>query len=473
MKKLMVTFILALFIAGQMQAQTPDRPWSVGAGLHWADFHGLTEKSADQFKTFKFRGGPAEIFLGRYLCKAANVQLTTGLLYFRPDELNFTNQIKQDNLWFLDLDVQYKFLEKFIPENSNVVPYVYAGIGRQSFDDSQDFKAQWGLGVDLWIFGNTALSMRADYAYPFNKEIVNYWHPHIGLKYRFGCGCKDSDKDGISDAEDRCPDVYGLSNLQGCPDRDGDGIADIDDKCPDLKGVESLQGCPDKDKDGITDAEDRCPDVYGPKELKGCPDADKDGIADIDDKCPNAAGPEKYQGCPDSDGDGIIDSMDDCPTIAGPEKFKGCPDTDGDGVPDKDDKCPAVIGTVANKGCPEVSKEDQEQIIKIAKVIQFDTGKDIIKKESLVKLEELVKILNKYPALKIQVEGHTDNVGNDDANMKLSQDRVNRVKEYLISKGIAADRLKAVGYGESRPVADNATAAGKAQNRRVELKTEY
>jgi len=120
-----------------------------------------------------------------------------------------------------------------------------------------------------------------------------------------------------------------------------------------------------------------------------------------------------------------------------------------------------------------MTQVEKEQVIKIGKAIYFTTGKDIIKKESEVPLDELVVILAKYPKMLMQIEGNTDNVGDENKNLKLSQDRAAAVKKYLINKGIAEDRLTAVGYGETKPIADNKTSKGRAENRRVDLKSEY
>ncbi|MCX6269974.1 MAG: OmpA family protein [Bacteroidetes bacterium] len=120
-----------------------------------------------------------------------------------------------------------------------------------------------------------------------------------------------------------------------------------------------------------------------------------------------------------------------------------------------------------------IAPADQEAIISIAKAIYFDTGSDKIKPESVVKLDELVAIVKKYPGLNLTIEGHTDNVGNKDSNLKLSQDRVNSVKKYLVSKGVAEKKITATGYGETRPVATNDTPEGRAQNRRVEIKAGF
>ncbi|MES2241087.1 MAG: DUF5723 family protein [Bacteroidota bacterium] len=231
----------------------------------------------------------------------------------------------------------------------------------------------------------------------------------------------------------------------------------------------------DQDGDGILDKDDECPTVAGPVENKGCPwgDKDNDGILDKDDKCPEVAGPAANNGCPweDKDKDGILDKDDKCPTVAGPKENAGCPwlDTDGDGVLDKDDKCPKVKGTLANKGCPEVTTEVIKKLNDFSKSILFDTSKATIKVESNAKLEEIVKVMNEYSNANFKLEGHTDSTGNKAKNLQLSKDRAAAVKDYLIAKGISADRLSSEGYGIDKPIASNKTVAGRAENRRVEI----
>ncbi len=136
---------------------------------------------------------------------------------------------------------------------------------------------------------------------------------------------------------------------------------------------------------------------------------------------------------------------------------------------DKDDKCPEVKGTVANAGCPEVTAEVQKQLNEYAKTILFDTGKSTIKSQSAEVLTDIIKILNEYPNSKFTVEGHTDSVGSETLNQRLSDSRANAVKEYLVENGIDAFRLSALGYGESKPIDSNKTRAGRANNRRVEI----
>ena len=186
--------------------------------------------------------------------------------------------------------------------------------------------------------------------------------------------------------------------------------------------------------------------------MNGCPDSDGDGIADKDDACPSEAGLAALSGCPDADGDGIADKDDSCPSEAGPSENKGCPwpDTDGDSVLDKDDLCPQVAGTVANNGCPEVTEEVQKQLNDYARTILFDTGKADIKAESTSVMVDIIQILGEYPTAKFTVEGHTDSVGSAKRNQELSESRANSVRDFLISKGIGADRLTAIGYGEEK-----------------------
>lgn len=259
-------------------------------------------------------------------------------------------------------------------------------------------------------------------------------------------------------------------------DRDEDGIADAKDKCPDLKGSALLEGCPDQDSDGIADKDDDCPGSWGPAANKGCPyqDKDGDGLLDKDDKCPTVAGTKENNGCPeeDSDKDGIVNKDDKCPTVAGDKRYSGCPvpDSDGDGLNDELDKCPGAKGSKENGGCPEIQKEIVEKVTYAAKSIQFEFTKSTVSPASFKTLNDIADILKQNPELKLTIEGHTSNSGIYEVNMKLSKERAEKVKEYLVSKGISPSRLTAIGYGPTRPVTDGKTEAEKAKNRRVELK---
>lgn len=313
-------------------------------------------------------------------------------------------------------------------------------------------------------------------------------------------GCPDTDGDGIQDIEDDCPNTFGLAEFKGCPDLDGDGIPDKDDECPEIAGLRVFNGCPDTDNDSIPDPKDDCPEVAGLAAFNGCPDTDGDGIKDSDDACPDAAGPIENNGCPDTDGDGLFDFLDDCPTVPGPKENKGCPwpDTDGDGILDKDDKCPYLAGPIKNDGCPyqdtdndgvldkddkcpntpgpvenqgcPVIEQAEQEILKTAfDNLEFETGKDIIKAASIPSLTELATVLVKKTDWKLQISGHTDNVGNDQNNLVLSKKRAESVKNFLISQGVDAKRLNALYFGETMPIETNDTPEGRQKNRRVEM----
>jgi outer membrane protein OmpA-like peptidoglycan-associated protein len=294
------------------------------------------------------------------------------------------------------------------------------------------------------------------------------------LKFK---GCPDTDEDGIQDKEDDCPNEAGKAEFKGCPDTDNDGIPDKEDNCPQKAGKPEFKGCPDTDEDGIIDEEDACPQVAGKLEFKGCPDSDNDGIQDSQDECPQAAGKAEFKGCPDTDNDGIQDSQDLCPTEYGKPEFKGCPDRDADGIPDRQDACPDQAGLKINNGCPEIktnepvlTAEEKEVLKEAFDNLEFETGKAVIVQKSLESLKELAEVLKKRPEYRLQISGHTDNVGIPANNLKLSKDRANAVKIFLNKNGIDNNRLIAEGFGSTKPLVDNKTPEGRQRNRRVEMK---
>jgi outer membrane protein OmpA-like peptidoglycan-associated protein len=269
-------------------------------------------------------------------------------------------------------------------------------------------------------------------------------------------------------------------------DKDGDGYKDDEDECPevpeDFDAVEDEDGCPedeDTDGDGLKDFALYC---FEP-ESGACDDVcildpeDPDGYED-DDGCPE----------PDNDLDSILDADDECPDDPedpdGYEDDDGCPDEDNDGdtVKDVDDQCPNVEGVAEEKGCPAAPpppppppKPEIEGVvikdkkIEIMETVHFAFNKAMIKPQSYSILNKVVEVLKLYPEIKIEVQGHTDNKGNDFYNWCLSGSRAKSVKNYLIAHGIEPYRLTSVAYGETCPIDTNATADGRAKNRRVEF----
>ncbi len=299
------------------------------------------------------------------------------------------------------------------------------------------------------------------------------------------------------------PDWRALAGVRTAPERaseklppkeiadsDRDGLYDNVDRCPmepeDMDQFEDTDGCPDTDddKDGVLDATDRCrlepEDVDQFEDTDGCPenDNDNDTILDAQDKCPvQPEDVDSFQdedGCPelDNDNDTVQDGSDQCPLVAGPVENNGCPwpDRDGDGVIDKFDNCPTWKGKPENNGCalPQLVKITESKL-ELYETTYFATGKATIQKRSFKLLDQVATVLRGHPELQIRIEGHTDSVGSNAKNLKLSQARAESVMKYLVKKGVDAARLSAQGFGEEQPIADNKSAKGRSQNRRVEF----
>ena len=232
----------------------------------------------------------------------------------------------------------------------------------------------------------------------------------------------------------------------------------------------------DTDLDGVPDQYDSCPDIAGSAKWHGCPvpDSDQDGINDEEDSCKMVPGSAKYHGCPvpDSDGDGVNDEEDSCKMVPGSAKYHGCPvpDRDHDGINDEEDRCPDQPGPPENFGCPVIKKEIVEKVNYEAKNVMFESSSSKLTNSSYAALNDLVALLKNNPALHLTIEGYTDNTGSEDYNLSLSQHRADRVKNYLVSKGISGDRIKSIGLGAAHPVSDNQSRKGKSLNRRVEFK---
>jgi OmpA-OmpF porin, OOP family len=206
------------------------------------------------------------------------------------------------------------------------------------------------------------------------------------------------------------------------------------------------------------------------------PDTDHDGIDDEHDSCKTVPGLARYNGCPvpDTDGDGVDDEHDSCRTVPGLARYNGCPipDRDGDGVNDEEDKCPDQPGTRENAGCPVQKKEAPEKIQYNGKSVLFKSSSSQLTINSFDALDVLVHLLETHPSLHLTIEGHADSSGTSAMNIKLSKQRAEKVKAYLVKKGIDPARVSTVGYGNQHPLADNRSKEGKAMNRRVEFRLE-
>jgi OmpA-OmpF porin, OOP family len=356
--------------------------------------------------------------------------------------------------------------------SSKTNEFSYGALIQESESRQNELFFPAGLGVELRLSKHLNLNLEYGDHITLNdgtldfleagKKRDQYSYASAGLGFRFG-GPRDSDKDGIIDKKDLCPEVPGKIALSGCPDSDNDGIADDQDDCPKLAGLVEFKGCPDKDSDGIPDKLDKCPDLAGKKDLQGCPDKDNDGIIDSEDKCPDISGKKALAGCPDRDGDGVADRDDECPDVAGLSIFAGCPDKDNDGVPDNKDKCPEVKGTVAYNGCPE------ESSVLVDEVVYFNTDDWIVIAKYNQLLNKIAETMRDNPGIRVTVDGHTDSRESQGYNMKLSENRADYVMKFFTDRGIEPNRLVKGFYGETRPAASNMTPEGMTLNRRVEI----
>lgn len=308
----------------------------------------------------------------------------------------------------------------------------YSDTSRVPGMDESALMASGALGL-LINFGDSPLALRSEarYRQVMEDESLSDVYLSTGLQWAFGKRAAarpgkqgaDSDADGVDDAVDRCPGS--MANL-----------------------AVDAQGCTvaDDDADGVANRLDRCPRT--PRNVtvntRGCP--------------------------PDSDRDGVIDALDNCrgtPWGVGVDE-RGCPrtrDADGDGIPDEADRCPGTTPgvTIDKVGCPLPARMDLPGV-------QFENNSSSLRPGSAKTLDRAAETLLANPGIRAEVAGHTDGVGDAPYNLWLSQRRADAVRTYLVSKGVAGDRLSARGYGETEPVADNSSAVGRASNRRVELR---
>ena len=438
MKKILLSFLaLGLFITSFGQDDYKKRP---ALAIHFLldDF-----KSASDIRA----NGLASLLRSKQWHKTGRMIAGLGVSYIEglSDHVDFAGTLAGS---FIDYPIPGKALRntndfllegtatanlKLVTDKYWFDPFLTIGVGASKYKGYFGAFIPAGVGIQIRVFEDAFLLLNSQYRIPVTENNAYHFYHSIGIAGNIRKKKEptpvvvvlpvinyDHDGDGVPDSTDRCPDVPGLASLKGCPDRDGDGIADIDDKCPDVPGFARYQGCP-------------------------IPDTDKDGINDEVDKCPTVFGFARYQGCP-------------------------IPDTDGDGVNDEEDKCINEPGPASNFGCPLIDVKIINQVNLAAKNVFFATGSSKLLAKSFPALKGVAQIMKENPTFKINVEGHTDSTGKHEMNMKLSDDRAAAVANYLKANGVEETRMGSQGFGPDRPIAPNKTVAGRAQNRRVEMK---
>lgn len=479
LNKLLVAVLMAMGLSSH--AQDSNNPWAISFGVNAVDTRTSSGAGSGFFdqhfsQPFAVKDNwnilPSLSYIGvnRYVGHGFSVGLQGSVnkidkaVYFRPTAPGHDGRgnvvTNPGDLMYYGIDATIKYSFQELIKSKVVDPSLSIGGGYTFLGDDSFGTVNPGAGITFWFTDAIGLE--------------------LATRYKWAVAAGDgvpgrNDYNGEIDSPSHFQHTAGLIFKFGGKDTDGDGIYDKDDACPDVAGLKQFNGCPDTDGDGIVDASDACPDVFGLAALNGCPDTDGDGIADKDDACPDVAGLAALKGCPDTDGDGIADKDDKCPTVAGPKENGGCPflDADKDGVADKDDDCPTVAGPASNRGCPEVTSEALEDLKVQARAVYFNSGKATFKtgdKETQARLDAIKEILKNYPNAKFSIEGHTDSTGSAKINQKLSEDRAKAVLDALVQRGVNPENLESKGFGASQPVASNKTAAGKAQNRRTEIR---
>ncbi|MBL8683191.1 MAG: OmpA family protein [Myxococcales bacterium] len=362
------------------------------------------------------------------------------------------------------------------------------------------------IGAEGWM----ASGVSNFFQYPWtNAEVIGGIHYLIADTILVGAGAGPGLTQGAG-----TPTVRGLFHVAYAPvrrpaapvptDRDGDGVIDPDDQCVDVPQGDhpdpARRGCPlgDRDRDGVLDPEDQCVDVpqgdHPDPARRGCPlnDTDRDGVFDNEDQCVNEPQGEhpdpNRRGCPDgdADSDGVLNAQDQCrdvPAGAHPDPARaGCPlpDRDGDTVVDPQDHCPDQPGAPHpdpnRNGCPGLVRVSGCQI-QINSPVFFATNRDTILPRSFPVLQAVGDALRATPDIRrVSIEGHTDDVGNDDRNMDLSNRRAASVQRWMVEHQVEAGRLEFHGFGETRPLRPvtglrgRAQRDARAQNRRVDFR---
>jgi outer membrane protein OmpA-like peptidoglycan-associated protein len=413
-----------------------------------------------------------EYYFPAYSAGSFGLKVFSGVGFIAEEDIQKVPDYFRTKLSFIGAGIVYT-----LSIGNSVFPYSFAGASYLWFDPrgrnnsslinnsegnykKHEINFNGEIGLRILIAGNLTFNLSGGIQASPNDNLDDkalgektdlFFVGAAGFSFSF-FGGEDTDKDGVDDDMDMCPDTPPGIPVDdfGCPfDFDNDGIPDFLDKCPGTPiGVNvDADGCPlDSDNDAIPDYLDKCPGT--PKGIlvnnSGCPvDSDKDGIPDYLDKCPNTPA-------------GVVTNESGCPE-----------DSDRDGIPDYMDRCPNTPPDVEvdEKGCSKILKK-----IIIQGDANFEFGKARLLSSAYPLLNNLAQIMKDHPETKWRIEGHTDSKGLESYNMELSRKRALSVVGYLVNLGVKSNQLDIVPMGESYPIAANDTEEGRAMNRRVEIK---
>ena len=439
MKKLLFfLFVSSILSCHVLYAQNKFHPWGIGVSYNVSNMEGLFNQKF--FKARNYSGG-IKLQVARYLSPSFNARLegTYGSIYY-PMVSNYPNRIggfyNQQNFFEASYLFEYKLNNNYVfKENAYIQPYLFIGFGTNNMNKDWNTFFPWGAGFKIkctkWLAVNleTTFKVNIDNSY-------NYLQHNAGLIFSLGKAVSKANTNAVSDNKKIKNDLKDLE-VNNNLDSDKDGVIDANDECPFLYGISNLNGCPDTDLDGIADSKDQCPNEKGSNENNGCPiiiiDTDKDGIADKDDQCPYEKGTATNFGCPEK-------------IISEPIK--------------------ETTSSISTKENIVITNNTTNYNNKIE--LFYPMSSSVLTDEHKKQLDEFISKLN-TPYKSIKINGYTSNSGNDDLNIKLSMNRAINIMNYIASKGISQRLINTYGYGAYNAKYSNAIPEESIKNQRVEI----
>ncbi|MCD4796518.1 MAG: OmpA family protein [Candidatus Cloacimonetes bacterium] len=441
-----------------------------------------------------------EFNFGYYITRRVGIELSGGYGFVtvrdKSELLEIMSHISEDpdepfKTTLLPFSVNCKYN---LRKDKNWIPYLVGGLGAmkwecidtdtdETIDSGNNFMGTIGTGIEWEVSRTVGIDFNVRYQRLFSQtgnmsgvEPGDIQTGNLAIGFGFTCrfgGWRDTDGDGIEDKLDKCPlepeDVDGYEDEDGCPefDNDSDGLDDyVETNTGEFINADSTGTDPnaaDTDMDGVNDYDEVLTYHTNPVTV----DSDSDGLSDGDEINNYKTDPNNI----DTDNDGLNDYDEVNTHKTDPTN----PDTDGDGVMDGVDKCPLEAenynGFEDEDGCPDTKPEIvfKKKAPIILDGVNFKVGSSELTDEAKLILGKVVRTLNNYTEMYLEISGHTDNTGSRKLNMKLSRKRAESVRRFLINQGVEGFRLRAIGLGPDHPVTTNKTKEGRFKNRRIEF----